>query len=178
MFDYEKMGHDLLQQMKGMLDEWTREHKDIYIFSLDCDSGMESIGVIANTVHYLLEQTEPDAEEYWYYKYCEEEWELFHTFQDISAKMMQYLEENNGVFSDLETSMYTQAFDAHYEKMIQCCTNTLIRLRESLGAKYSDILFTLNLREAFEAEERIEIFEKINRKSATQEYRQHIEEFA
>ena len=34
---------------------------------------MESIGAIANTTHYLEEQTDTDTEDYWYYKYCEEE---------------------------------------------------------------------------------------------------------
>lgn len=63
MFDYEKLEYVLLQQMKGILDEWTRKNEDIYIFSLDCAREMKSIGVIANTVHYLVEQTEPDAEE-------------------------------------------------------------------------------------------------------------------
>lgn len=177
MFDYEKFESDVLQQMETLLEKWTSENKDLYIFSLDCARGMESIGAIANTVHYLSEQTEPDSEEYWFYKYCETEWELFHTFEAISADMKQYLEENKAAFLDSETCAYAEAFDTHCEKIMECCTNVLMRLRQSLRAEHSDLLFTFEIREYLEEEEKLEIFEKINSKSAWKEYAAYIEEF-
>ena len=98
MFDYEAFENKVFQQMERIFDQWTTEQDDIYIFSLDCAIGMESIGVMANTTHYLEEQAEPAASDYWFYKYCEEEWELFHWFQEISEEMNQYLLENEGGF--------------------------------------------------------------------------------
>ena len=103
MFDYEKFENNVVQQMETILDKWIRENDDIYIFSLDCARGMESIGAIANTTRYLVKQSEPTSEEYWFYKYCEEEWELWNTFEVISADMSKCLEENDGVFSDPKT---------------------------------------------------------------------------
>ncbi len=85
VFDYKKFEDGVVHQMEAAFDKWIRNNSDLYIFSLDCTRAMDSIGVIANTTHYLEEQAEPDAEDYWYYKYCEEEWELFDTFTTENA---------------------------------------------------------------------------------------------
>lgn len=179
MFDYEKFENNLVQRMETVLDKWLNENDDIYIFSLDCSRGMESIGAIANTKHYLEEQTEDDSEDYWYYKYCEEEWELFDTFTEISEDMRQFLDDNGDVFVDPQTNEYTVVFeDEHMDKMTECCQNALIRFRQSINQKHPDILLTFNIREYLDEDERIEIFKKINSKTAAKEYSRHIEDFA
>lgn len=178
MFDYEKFENNIVQQMEIILDKWIKENDDIYIFSLDCARGMESIGTIANTTHYLAEQVEPAAEEYWFYKYCEEEWELWNTFDAISVDMNKCLEENDTIFTDPKTYEYSEVFDEHCEKIIECCVNALIRFRKSLNQNHSDIILTFNIREYLDEEDKIEIFEKINNKNAIKEYSEHIKEFA
>lgn len=178
MFNYEKFENNLVQHMENIFNKWIKENDDIYIFSLDCARGMESIGAIANTTCYLTEQTEPTSEEYWYYKYCEEEWQLWNTFDAISADMYSCLEENKGIFSDPETYEYSTVFDKHCEKIIGCCVNALIHFRQSLSQKHSDIILTFNIREYLDEKDRIEIFEKLNSKSAFKEYSEHIKEFA
>lgn len=177
MFGYKTFENNIVQQMEVILDKWIKENDDIYIFALDCARGMESIGVIANTIHYLAKQAEPFSSEYWYYKYSEEEWELFYTFEDISADMNKYLDENDDIFSDTEAFEYSDDFDEHCEKIIECCVNALIRFRRSLSQNNINILLTFNVREYFDEEDRIEIFERINRKGAVKEYAEHIEEF-
>ena len=177
MFDYEKFENNVVRQIEDVFHKWVKENDDIYIFSLDCARGMESIGAIANTTHYLEEQADSDSDDYWYYKYCEEEWELFDAFEAISADMNQCLEENDGIFSDPETFEYSEVFDGHCEKIIECCVNALIRFRKSLGQNHSDIILTFNIREYLDEEERVEIVEKINGKSAVKEYAEHIEDF-
>lgn len=177
MFDYEKFENDVFQQMEAVLDKWTRENDDLYIFSLDCARGMESIGVTANTTHYLEEQAEPGSEDYWYYKFCEEEWELFYAFEVVSADMNKYLDENDGIFSDPETYEYSEAFDEHCEKVIKSCQNALIRLRKFINQNHSDILLAFNIREYLDGEQRIDIFKKVNSGNAVKEYSEHIEEF-
>lgn len=177
MFDYEMFENDVLQQMESVLDKWIRKNDDLYIFSLNCARGMESIGVIANTTHYLEEQAEPDSEDYWYYKYCEEEWELCHAFEVISADMDKYLDEKDGIFSDPETYEYSEAFDEHCEKIIECCQNALIRLRRFINQTHLNILLAFNIREYLDEKERIEIFKKVNSGNATKEYSEHIEDF-
>lgn len=177
MFDYKKFENDVVQQMELALEKWLEENDDLYILALDCARGMDSIGVIANTAHYLEEQGEPDSEDYWYYKYCEDEWELFETFEDISADMRKYLEDNSNVFTNPETHEYLEAFDEHCGSIMECCKTALNRLRQAIGEKYS-ILLTFNMSEYLDGEERIEIFAKVNSESALKEYSEHIEDFA
>ncbi|MBO5146001.1 MAG: DUF4303 domain-containing protein [Lachnospiraceae bacterium] len=91
MFDYKKFENDIVQQMIITFNKLIAENEDLYIFSLDCTRAMDSIGVMANTIHNLEEQAEADSEDYWYYKYCEGEWELFDTFEAVSKDMRKYL---------------------------------------------------------------------------------------
>lgn len=177
LFDYKKFENDVFEHMKIVLQKWLGEHPDIYIFSLDCAREMESIGVMANTIQYLAEQANPDSDEYWYYKYCEEEWELDDWFKDISANMELYLKENHDVFTASETYEYLDPFDEHCDKVIESCQNALIRFRTFINGKHPDILLTFNIREYLDEETKIGIFRKINDENAVKEYADHIEDF-
>jgi len=76
VFDYKNFENDVVIAMKNTLRKWMNEYDDIYILSLDCERDMTSIGVFANTKQHLEEQSAPGSEDYWYYKYCEQEWNL------------------------------------------------------------------------------------------------------
>lgn len=179
MFDYERFENDLVQQMLVVFNNWIEQNHDLYIFSLDCASGLESIGAIANTAHYLAEQSDTDSEDYWYYKYCEEEWDLFHTFETISADMCKCLDENKGVFTNPEDpDRYAEIFDKHCDELIKHCKNALIRFKKAIGKNHSDILLTFNIREYLDGDDRVEIFQSVNSERAIKEYAEHIEEFA
>ena len=180
MFNYEKFENDVLGQMEAVLDKWAEEKDDLYIFSLDCARGMESIGVIANTTHYLEEQAEPDSEDYGYYKYCEEEWDLWYAdgfVEDISTYMDQYLKEKSEHFTDPETFEFLESFDEHCSKMIESCKKALVRLRQSVKQDFPNLLLTYNIREYLDNEERTEIFALVNSSEASEEYAEHIEDF-
>lgn len=177
MFDYKKFENKVVQQMATVFDKRIRENDDLYIFSLDCAREMDSIGVITNTMHYLDEQAKPNSGDYWYYKYCEENWDLFDTFEVISKDMRKYLDENSDIFINDASDEYSEAFDEHCDKIIECCQNALIRFRQSINQNYQNILLTFNIREYLDKEERIKIFEKINSKNAFKEYVEHIDEF-
>lgn len=178
MYNYKKFENEVVQQMEIVFDKWIRENDDLYIFSLDCTRELDSIGVIANTMHYLDEQTESNLEDYWYYKYCEEEWDLIDTFETISRDMRKYLGENSHIFINLATDEYSETFDEHFDKITECCKSALIRFRQSINKNYQNILLTFNIREYLDVEERIKIFKKINSENAFKEYIEHIYEFA
>lgn len=178
MFDYKKFENNVVQQMEIQLNKWLRENDDIYIFSLDCARGMESIGAIANTNHFLIEQAEPNSQEYWYYKYCEEEWELWAAFETISSEMNTCLIDNEGIYSDTENFEYSESFDKHCENIMECCVNSLIRFRQSLNQKHMDIILTFSIREYLDDENKMKIFEKINGKDASEEYFKHSKEIS
>ncbi|MCH5344665.1 MAG: DUF4303 domain-containing protein [Acetatifactor sp.] len=178
MFAYEELEKKLVTQMENTLKDWSKENDDIYIFALDLARGVDSVGVIANTNHYLEEQAAPDSRDYWFYKYCEDEWELFDTFGEISGELRKYIGDNNAAFTNPETYEYTEAFDEHCEKVIESCKNALICFAQSARAEYPKMLFTFNIREYLDGDERIEIFEKVNDAEAAAEYTEHIDEFA
>ena len=180
MFNYEKFENDIVQQMMAVFHRWIEDNDDLYIFSLDCARAMDSIAVIANTITNLEEQAEEDSEDYWYYKYCEEEWDLFEVdaFEAVSADMSKYIEDNDSSFTNPETCEYTERFDKHCDEIIEHCINALIRFRQAIDKDHSDILLTFNIREYLDGDERVEIFQEINSENAGKEYAEHIEDFA
>lgn len=180
MFDYEKFENDVVQQMVTVFNRWIEKNDDLYIFSLDCARAMDSVAVIANTIANLEEQAEEEDEDYWYYKYCEEEWDLFevNAFEAVSTEMNQYIEDNDNIFTNPETYEYTEPFDEHCDKIIEHCKNALTRFRQTIDADHSDVLLTFNIREYLDADERVEIFQAINSENASEEYEEHIEDFA
>ncbi|MCI8410524.1 MAG: hypothetical protein HFJ09_14840 [Lachnospiraceae bacterium] len=56
---------------------------------------MESIGVWANTRQWLIEQADITSEDYWHYKYFEEEWQLCEVLEEISAYMHTFVMEKS-----------------------------------------------------------------------------------
>ncbi len=178
MFDYAGFENDLVQQMSAVFNHWIEENHDLYIFGLDCERGMRSIGVVANTIHYLEQQADTDSEEYWYYKYCEEEWGLFDTFTGVSAKMQKYLEKNQDVFaSQAEPYLYSEVFEQHCDEIKNHCKNALIRFRTAVNKNHSEILLTFQIREYLDSDEKAEWFQLLNSEAAAKEYLEHREEF-
>lgn len=180
MFDYEKFEKDLVAVMEKKLREWAEENDDIYILSLDLSRGMESVGVYANTEEYLEEQSEEEPDDFWYYKYCEEEWELCEVLDGISDEMCAFVNENREQFSgkdDAGFSVYTESFDAHCEQMIDSCKKALEHFREETKKEFPKLLLAFNIREYLDEEERIEIFSLVNSKKAAKEYAKHVEDF-
>lgn len=178
MFDYVKLQDELHKEMESTFQQWQKEHDSIYMVSLDCSREMNSIGLIANTKGYLAQQVDEESEEYWYYKYCEEEWELFHTFSSLSSTMREYKKANQDLFTDPETCLFTPEFDRHCEKVIEACKNALLQWKESsLAQSNPNLLLAFYIREYFEEEERAEIFEMLNGETAAKEYAEHTNDF-
>lgn len=181
MFDYNKFENDILIAMETTLRKWANEHDDIYILSLDCSRDMTSVGIIANTRQYLSEQSDTDSEDYWYYKYCEAEWNLCDAdgfLEEISAYMNQYVEENDERFTDPKTFEFLEAFDEHCDKIIETCKKALKQLRQSINQDFPDLLLTFSIGEYLDREERTEIFALVNSKAALEEYAKHIDAFS
>lgn len=141
---------------------------------------MTSVGIMANTQQHLNEECDADDEAYWYYKYCEDEWELFEAggrMKEISAYMNQYVEENEARFTDSETFEFTEEFEEHCDKMIDTCEQAVLRLRQSIRQDFPNLLLAFSIREYLDAEARAEFFAAVNSKEASEEYTAHIEDF-
>ena len=61
--------------------------------------------------------------------------------------------------------------------VIRHCKNALIRFKKVINKNHSDILLTFNIREYFDSDDRMKIFQSVNSESASKEYSDHIEEF-
>lgn len=180
MFDYEKLKNDVSIQLENTLRKWMEENNDIYILSLDCARNMRSIGIVANTWQYLREQVDFDSEDYWYYKYSEEEWALSDVggkIEDISLYMGKYQEEHDEIFTNPSTFEFTEVFDEHCDKMIEMCKEALYRFKQSINKDFPDLLLGFNVREYLDNEERIKIFTTINSNETAKEYMEHIDDF-
>lgn len=178
MFDYDRLQCDLVQQMKAALDRWNRETDGLYIFSLDYSNKMDSIGVVANSHKHLEGHALPQEEDYWYYKYCEEEWALVETFEEVSQKLQTYVQVNDQLFVDRISQEYTTAFYQHRDKMLNCGVRALTQLRCWMEQVCPAVLLTLNVRDYFDAQDRVAIFAQINSSDAVKEYTEHLEDFA
>jgi len=180
VFDYKKFENDVVAAMEHTWRKWVKEYDDIYILSLDCERDMTSIGIFANTKQYLEEQSAPGSEDYWYYKYCEQEWSLCDAggpLSEISSYMKQYKEANNERFTDPETFEFLEAFDEHCDKMTEACKNALKRFKQSIQEDFPDLLLTFSIPEYLDSEECTEFFALLNGKDASEEYTEHINDF-
>ena len=180
MFDYKKFEDDIVIAMENTLKGWMEEYDDIYILSLDCSRSMDSIGIIANTKEYFDEQVSDEPEDYYYYKYCAAEWELYddsESIKEISAYMRKYVEDNTEQFTDPETYVYLDAFDEHCDKIVEASKKALERFRQYINKYLPDLLLAFSIEEYLSNEECIEIFSSVNSKEASKEYAEHIDDF-
>ncbi|MGL5353719.1 MAG: DUF4303 domain-containing protein [Clostridium sp.] len=178
MFDYKEFESDILTSMEIEFKKYVKINEDIYAFGLDCTRDMTSIGIVANTKSNLAENAEYDSEDYGYYKYCEEEWEIFNHFEKISKYMNNYMEDNLNKFTNPNTCKFTSEFHIHFNKIIDICIKALVSLKEECIDKYrKDIILTFNIREHLTEVERCGYFERINGKESSKEYSKHIKEF-
>lgn len=175
MFDYEKFKSDIAAAMEKSLRKWAEENDDIYIISLDLSRDMTSVGVWANTMNYLDEQDYDASEDYWYFKYCEQEWELCEAFEDISSYMRAFTEENGEQLGRNYT--YTEIFDEHCDKMAESCKKALEVFKGSVNKDFPELLITFNINEYLDDDERVKVFSLVNSKKAAEEYMKHIADF-
>ncbi len=177
-FDYKKFSNDLFQALDTSLQKLTKEHKNLYAFTLSCSRDVRSIGVIANTKTYLAKNADEQSEDYWYYKYCENEWEIFDTFQTISEYMSTYLESDPDKFTNPNTYIFTEEFDGHFDRIVAACDEVIGRLRDVKDDHENpDILLNFNVEDYFNEEDRVMRFKKLNGEEAAKEYEGHIEDF-
>ncbi len=178
MFNYEEFGEKLFEKVQVSVPEIMDEYPDLYAVSLDLADSLTSIGIIANYKEYLNENVEDEEDEdYMYYKYCEDEWGYFDTFEDISSILSKEIEENSDSYTDKETNHYTDKFAEHFDKLIKICVSVMAQYREILNEDDNEILLTVNARESLDPNARIAIFKSINGEELAKEYEENIEEF-
>ena len=98
-FDYEKFEKDLMVAVEEYAKSQLDHKDDMYIMSIEYFPDFTTFVVIrANTYSYLEEQVEADDEDYTYYKYCEEEWDLYEDLEELSNVLQKEYSEMEEIF--------------------------------------------------------------------------------
>lgn len=184
-FNYEKFKGKLVLVIKKAFLEIMDEYQNstVYAFSLTCDSAVRSIGVVANTKEALDGKIE-DEEDRYYYKFCEQEWEIWdaadNEFQEIRNTLVEFQENNKDKISDSKTFIYTEFFNEFRDKIFDICIQALKELK---GEKFfeekckEDIMINFMVPEYLDEDYSMEIFSQLNNGIVVEEYKEHIEDF-
>lgn len=78
VFDYDQFEEDVYAFVEEYIRKWSAEKTDIYGFSIDCSPEYDWVRLIANTeTHFQKKLEKAEKDEYFYYRFNEEEWELW-----------------------------------------------------------------------------------------------------
>lgn len=185
-FDYNKFEEDLYSYVEKYIKIWSAEKNDIYGLSINCSIGNGGITINANTTSYYQKKLEGlgeyslDAK--FYYKFCEEEWELWSDWDTEAREMDGYMEAYCSYIADTyeeDIDLY-DAKDKEFEANIQeLCIRVLKKIKKSDSYQMiPGAYLNYYVREKFSEQEIIEIFEEINGKGFCQEYIDNVKSFA
>lgn len=186
MFDYGRFEKDLFFYIKMYIEKWGTEKKDIYAFSINCND--EAIGIVlnANTDSYFQQTIDQYGTDdtYYYYKFCEEEWELWSDYEDeeslaMASYMEEYCKQLDAAYSQDQRELYEEKYEEHKEKIQQSCINVLKKIRESdVYSMISGAYLNFYIRESFDEEEVVRIFKEINGEEIFPDFIEHAEDFS
>lgn len=98
-FNYDKFEKDLLVAVETYAKSQLDNKDDVYIMSIEYFPDYTTfVAIRANTYSYLEEQVEEDDEDYTYYKYCEEEWDLYEDLEELSNVLQKEYSEMEEIF--------------------------------------------------------------------------------
>lgn len=168
-FDYEKFENNLLVAVEKFAKSQLDNKDDMYIMSIEYFPDFTTfVAIRANTYSYLEEQVDEDDEDYTYYKYCEEEWDLYDDLEEISKVLQAEYNEMEEKYDDDE---FDDLQDEHATKIIDVCKNVMKRFKETDTYKeFPTLYLNAYVREYFSEEETIEIFKELNGEDNIEEY--------
>ena len=128
-FNYEKLEKNLLEAVEEYAASQLDQKDDMYIMSIEYFPEFTTfIAIRANTYSYLKEQVDEDDESYTYYKYCEEEWDLYEDVKEISSALQAEYNEMEEKYND---DAFEEAQEKHAEKVIDICRNVMKKFKET-----------------------------------------------
>ena len=168
-FDYEKFEKDLMVAVEEYAKSQLDHKDDMYIMSIEYFPDFTTFVVIrANTYSYLEEQVEADDEDYTYYKYCEEEWDLYEDLEELSNVLQKEYSEMEEKYDDEE---FDKLQTEHATKIIDICKSVMKKFKETDTYKeFPKLYLNAYVREYFDEEETIQIFEELNGNDGIEEY--------
>lgn len=168
-FNYEKFEKGLLVAVEEYTRSQLDNKDDMYIMSIEYFPEFTTfIAIRANTYSYLEKQVEEDDENYIYYKYCEEEWDLYENLEEFSSVLQAEYNEMEEKYDDEE---FYDLQTEHAIKIINVCKNVMKKFKETDTYKeFKKLYLNVYIREYFNEEETIQIFGELNGKDSIEEY--------
>ncbi len=147
-FDYEKLEKNLLEAVEEYAASQLDQNDDMYIMSIEYFPEFTTfIAIRTNTYSYLKEQVDEDDESYTYYKYCEEEWDLYEDVKEISSALQAEYNEMEEKYND---DAFEEAQEKHAEKVIDICRNVMKKFKETdTYRKFKKLYLNVYRREYF-----------------------------
>lgn len=137
--------------------------ENVYSCSITYDSDINAICLIANTKDELIKHMEKD---YFYYKYCEEEWEIWNIREKELSDLLMQINKKIKSISMLPVYRY---------EILNSSIKILKRIRNN--QKEPKWLFNIYVRDFFTEDEIKNIYSYINENDAL-EFCEHVKEFA
>lgn len=169
MFDYLKFEEDLKKAVEETMRNKLDRKDDVYIMSIQYFPDITTfVRLICNTYSYLNKQADVSNEnDYIYYKYCEEEWEIWDEFAELSKRLEDYSEEVDCKFKLMEgddiDEQYEKEYRTHVGKMIEIGKRVAKWFRTTETFKqYPNLLVNFYMREYFRPQEDVEMFKELN----------------
>ena len=166
-FNYEKFENDLFVAVEEYAKSQLSIKDDLYIMSVEYFPDFTTfVAIRANTKSYLKEQVD-DKDEYTYYKFCEEEWDLYGDLDEISDDLQAYYNELDEKYDDEFDDMQ----DEHAAKIFDACKSVMKKFKETDTYKeFPKLYLNVYIREYFSEEEDIETFCELNGEDVREEY--------
>lgn len=168
-FDYEKFEKDLLVAVEKYAKTQLVHKDDLYMMSVEYFPQFTTyVAIRANTYSYLKEQVGENEKNYTYYKYCEEEWGLCESLEEISKELQA---EYNNMEEKYDDEKLDELKREHDEKIFAACKNAMKKWKETdTYKKFSKLYLNVYIREHFTKEETIQIFCELNGEENKEEY--------
>lgn len=178
VFDYDQFEEDVYAFVEEYIRKWSAEKTDIYGFSIDCSPEYDWVRLIANTESHFQKRLEAAGNKYYYfYRFQEEEWELWgesDKMKDCMDTYKQRLQKSCGEDDELEDRLYTE----HKQKIQESCIRVLKKIKTSeayqlIAGAYLNFYIREQIREA----DARRIFTEINGEGFCPEYIDNAREF-
>lgn len=125
----------------------------MYAFSLDLSADGRSMGVLGNSKANYIEQMESnDPEQRWYYKYCEDEWNICGEKFILELEEKYHLRELSKRMSEYADSLMDTEQNAKYvHNLSDKCMEVLSELAYSLMTYSSQDMWSFGSDGCFES---------------------------
>lgn len=185
-FEFNNFKNNLILGIKESFKTIQEKNENVYSYSLIVSSDLSYIGVAANTVEYLEDNIDDEDDEM-YYKFCEQEWEIYNETNEYlnQAKELlnKFISNNHSILSANTNNgyyAYTKIFEDFRERVFDVCIEALyeVKLSNTFNDFFNNGKFiNFMIPEYLDQEYSIEIFKKLNSGSIVTEYVDNIEEF-